>query len=114
MLFGVTAHARAEDGAPCVPLPAAATGTDEHRFEEAVRRFTRLWRFTQGLVAERERREFASATAEYERFADLTRELAARHAAEEERAFEASVALYLRKRELTRTLVREHAEHESR
>jgi hypothetical protein len=109
LVVGVAPAGRAET--PCAGARADAARSDEQGFNLALARFTRLWRLTQSLVAEHERRDFESASSQYERFAALTRELAERHAAEEARAFDDSVALYLRKRALTQALARAH-EHE--
>ncbi len=109
LMLGLAPRARAE--APCPGARAEAGSADEQGFTVALARFTRLWQFTQSLVAEHERRDFESASSQYERFAELTRELADRHAAEEERAFDDSVELYLRKRALTQALERAR-EHE--
>lgn len=109
LVVGVAPGARAET--PCPGVRSDAPSADERGFDVALARFTRLWQFTQSLVAEHERRDFESASSQYERFSALTRELAERHAAEEERAFDDSVALYLRKRALTQALERAH-EHE--
>ena len=106
-----THAARAEGPSPCPPSPSAASPTraDEREFDRSLQRFQKLWALTQSLVEEHERQAFVQATERYERFAELTRELAARHAAEEQQAFDASVALYVQKRELTEALVRKHA-----
>lgn len=109
LLLGVAPHARADT--PCSGVQAEAAKSDEQGFAVALARFSKLWQFTQSLVAEHEKRDFESASSHYERFATLTRELAVRHAAEEEHAFDDSVALYLRKRALTQALERAH-EHE--
>lgn len=109
LVLGVAPRAKAET--PCPGERTNVTSADEHGFDAALARFTRLWALTQSLVAEHERRDFENASTQYERFAELTHELAARHAAEEERAFDDSVALYLRKRALTQALERAR-EHE--
>jgi hypothetical protein len=106
LALAVAPRARADT--PCPEVRAGAASTEEQGFTLALARFTRLWQFTQSLVAEHERRDFESAASQYERFALLTHELAERHAAEEERAFDDSVALYLRKRALTQALERAH------
>jgi hypothetical protein len=109
LALGVAPRARAET--PCPGVRSDGASSDEQGFAAALARFTRLWQLTQSLVAEHERRDFESASSQYERFAALTRELAERHALEEERTFDDSVALYVRKRSLTQALERAH-EHE--
>jgi hypothetical protein len=96
--------------APSTDVPAPADEPSDWAtvlgvFNALVDHYVELMEFTKRIEADREERAFEQAAAEYARFDEFARTLAAQREQELEQEFDTSVALYVRKRLFTQELV---------
>jgi hypothetical protein len=95
---------------PSTDVPAPADEASDWAtvlgvFNALVDHYVELMEFTKRIEADREERAFEQAAAEYARFDEFARTLAAQREQELEQEFDTSVALYVRKRLFTQELV---------
>ena len=96
--------------APSTDVPAPADEPSDWAtvlgvFNALVDHYVELMEFTKRIEADREERAFEQAAAEYARFDEFARTLAAQREQELEQEFDTTVSLYVRKRLFTQELV---------